>query len=349
MSDVILTADPNFIGLAWQEFSQAARQPRKRLEPSANLIVATSKGGFPALAERIRQSRPTFLRHICPADHLVSLSGNAESDVGELRKLIRDELADEMVTGLSFSVQTRISGVTMRYKPFDVNKPLSDETVRQTGATLNVREPKQIISVLITQLEGQAVAFVGLSQAAHNLSNWAGGERRYRREDNRISRAEFKLLEAFEWFNLKMPAGGEALDLGAAPGGWTRVVRQLERPLPVVAVDPGELHPSLYEDDGVKHVRKSAEIHLLNLKPAQRFALILNDMRLDGRRSAEVMVDYAPYLADDGYAIMTVKLPQFHPHQRLDATVRILRNGYNIVGTKQLFHNRNEVTVLLNR
>lgn len=349
MSTVIITADPNFLDLAWQEYCRAAIQPGKRAQLSDGIIVATHKGRFPALAERLRQMRPTFLRHISPADHILALSGDEAEDVRELRKLVRNELADELVTGSSFSVQTRIVGVSIGYKPYAINKPLSDEVTRQSGAQLDVRQPKQIVSCMISQLEKQTVAFVGLSQAQHNLSDWAGGERRFRREKGQISRAEFKLLEAFEWFNITPPAKGTVLDLGAAPGGWTRVIRELEHPLPVIAVDPAELHPSLQKDWGVHHVRKSAEIYLLNLNDDQRFTLILNDMRLDSRRSAEALLSFAHYLADDGYVILSVKLPQFNPQQRLKNTLRLLRKGYTIVGVKQLFHNRHEVTVLMEK
>lgn len=334
---------------AWDEFCQIARQPRKRLQPTDGTIVASSKGSFPALAERLAQSRPAFLRHICPADHVTALTGDESADAQTLRKLMREEYADLLATGTAFSVQTRILNAQPAYKPYAINKPLSDELVRLTGATLDVRNPEMVLSVNIATLESQMAAFVGFSRATHNLSNWAGGERRYRRERDQISRAEFKLLEAFEWFRVKLPSDGIALDLGAAPGGWSRVVRNLETPLPVVAVDPGDLHPSLMADDGVTHVAKSAEIYLLNLKPEQRFSLLINDMRLDARRSAETMVNFAPYLDKDGVGIMTVKLPQYNPLQRLDVTVRILRKGYNIGGIKQLFHNRNEVTVLLKR
>ena len=86
-------------------------------------------------------------------------------------------------------------------------------------------------------------AFIGLSLASHNISDWAGGVRRFRREKEQISRAEFKMLEAFEAFTSTCPPAASLLDLGAAPGGWTRVLRQKGQY--VTAVDPAELHPRL--------------------------------------------------------------------------------------------------------
>lgn len=51
--------------------------------------------------------------------------------------------------------------------------------------------------------------------------------------------AEFKLLEALEVFGIVLPSHGVALDLAAAPGGWTRVLRRAGEY--VTAIDPGEL------------------------------------------------------------------------------------------------------------
>jgi hypothetical protein len=46
------------------------------------------------------------------------------------------------------------------------------------------------------------------------LSDWAGGVRRFAREEGQLSRSEFKLLEAFEVFDISVPQKGLALDLG---------------------------------------------------------------------------------------------------------------------------------------
>ena len=51
--------------------------------------------------------------------------------------------------------------------------------------------------------------------------------RRFAREEGQVSRAEFKLLEAIELFGVAVREHGVALDLGASPGGWTRVLRRL--------------------------------------------------------------------------------------------------------------------------
>ena len=64
--------------------------------------------------------------------------------------------------------------------------------------------------------------------------------------------------------------------MGAAPGGWTRVLRQ--HGLKVTAVDPAELDPRLRTDRGVTRVRKTIQEYLPG---APRFDVIVNDMRMD--------------------------------------------------------------------
>ena len=62
------------------------------------------------------------------------------------------------------------------------------------------------------------------------------------------SRAYFKLEEALDLAGVDDLHGSRALDLGAAPGGWTEVL--LDRGASVVAVDPGALDASVVTRQG---------------------------------------------------------------------------------------------------
>src|SRR3989442_8284381 len=100
----------------------------------------------------------------------------------------------------------------------------------------------------------------GLSRVEDNLSAWAGGAIRFAREPHQVSRSEFKLLEALRVFHLSLPASGSALDLGAAPGGWTRRLRSAG--LAVTAADPGGRDPPVVAVPGGRHVRATPqEVH----------------------------------------------------------------------------------------
>ncbi|NJN43361.1 MAG: methyltransferase domain-containing protein [Anaerolineae bacterium] len=206
------------------------------------------------------------------------------------------------------------------------------------GRSSGCSNPEQILSVTLTPTE----AFLGLSLAHENLSDWAGGERRFKREAGQISRAEFKLLEALETFKLQLPSDGLALDMGAAPGGWARLLA--EHGLHVIAVDPAELDPRVETLPNVTHIRATVENYLPAREP---FDLILNDMRMDARDSARVMLTAANFLKPGGFVVMTLKLPEKGTEDVAQAALKILKKDFSIIGARQLFHNRGEVTVAL--
>lgn len=334
---LILTADPGFADLAQAEMHQAKRDSHMAGELSPGVWLVSTDLPFTHLAERWRNHPPIFVRHICPVHLTVPLSGTP-SDISALASAVQENLLALFDPELPFSVQTRLFA-TPAYKPFDINTTLSGIIEANLGAPLDVRAPAQILSVAISARR----AYVGLSLAMHNLSDWAGGVHRFARQKGQISRAEFKLLEALHVFQVHLPARGIALDLGAAPGGWTRVLRQREQY--VTAVDPADLHPSLSRDHHVRHKRMTAEAYLAD--DPDQFDLIVNDMRQDARDSARLMAAYHRCLYPGGIGLMTFKLPESGRAQVIDHAFNILRQVYQIAGARQLFHNRSEITVYL--
>ena len=347
-ADAILSADRDFVEMAEAEVAQAMSGARllARLDEAgwdSAVLLYTLPASYWELAARWHERPPIFIRHLNPVQvhHPLPEGPNA---VHALRATAVDAFADLMDPTLPFSIQTRIL-TDVGYGPYDVNRALSRALAAATGASLDVRHPRQVVSVVIARHQGQLAGFLGLSPAAYNLSDWAGGRRRFAREKGQISRSEFKLLEALEIFDIPLPSRGVALDLGAAPGGWTRVLRQKEQY--VTAVDPAELAPGLQTDPNVRHLPMTPEEYLAT--ESEKFDLIVNGMRRDARDSARLMVDYAPRLYRDGRALMTLKLPEQNRENVIDHTLNILRDAYEILGARQLFHNRSEITVYLKR
>jgi 23S rRNA (cytidine2498-2'-O)-methyltransferase len=336
----ILTADPSSVEAATEELVETVPGAAvlQELDDGVLLVALPS---FWELAEMWRKQPPIFIRHISPVQASMPLPDD-DSAIHLLLALALEELSELMEPTLPFSVQTRIF-IDAAYGPYDVNTALSQALKAESSAALDVRNPRQVVSVVIARYQGQTTGFLGLSPVEYNLSDWAGGNRRFAREKEQISRSEFKLLEALEVFQIELPPRGVALDLGAAPGGWTRILRQHEQY--VTAVDPAQLDVSLDADPDVRHLRMTAEKYL-EAGP-DRFDLIVNDMRLDARDSARLMVSYARHLYRHGSAIMTLKLPQEGQQTVIDHAFNILRQSYDIVAARQLFHNRSEITVYL--
>jgi 23S rRNA (cytidine2498-2'-O)-methyltransferase len=333
---ILFTAQPTAATLALHELQNALPGTRMERWITPGVGLAQASGDWRTLAGTLLQNPPIFLRHLCPAPIHIPLE-LAPDDLEILAYHTRTLLL-ELDTTRSYSVQTRtLEEGRWPYTRFDINNRLA-AILGEWGAPLDVQHPEQILSVTLTPTE----AFLGLSLARENLSDWAGGERRFKREPNQISRAEFKLLEALETFDLQLPTTGVALDMGAAPGGWTRLLS--ERGLRVIAVDPAELDPRAESHPNVTHIRTTVENYL---PTRETFDVILNDMRMDARDSARVMLMAAQYLKPKGFGIMTLKLPEKGMGDVARAALRILGSGYSVLGARQLFHNRDEVTVAL--
>jgi 23S rRNA (cytidine2498-2'-O)-methyltransferase len=160
------------------------------------------------------------------------------------------------------------------------------------------------------------------------------------------------LLEALEVFGVTLPSQGLALDLGAAPGGWTRML--LEAGMRVVAVDPAKLDARLARQPHVEHYRGYAEEYLEEaIKRRRKFNVITNDMRMDAREAARLLVEASACLLSEGFIISVLKLPhatsEIDPLKNLSEALRVLDRHFGIVQARQLFHNRQEVTVLTAR
>ncbi|MFQ3536483.1 MAG: SAM-dependent methyltransferase [Aggregatilineales bacterium] len=339
-AQTILTCKADFAELALREVRQALPGAQLYGELSEGIVLLTAP--FSELAAFWRAKPPIFVRHICPAAVRVTLP--PLDDGKRLLILLQNACVEAVLPhvrpDVPFSVQTRVFSPAAPLKPFDVNIALSELV---TNAPLDVRQPQQVISVVIGLLDGALVAWLGCSTVADNLSSWSGGARRFAHDQARISRSEFKLLEALEVFGAQVPAHGHALDLGAAPGGWTHVLRELG--MYITAVDPAALDPRLLGDSGIRYRRSTAEAFLPTATDA--YDVIVNDMRMDARDSARLMCAYRRLLKGDGIALMTLKLPRSGRLSALESAFRILESTYTIAGARQLFHNRSEITAYL--
>lgn len=363
---LILTCQEDSVDLAWPELLTIAPDAVKLVELAAGVLLVDAGRALAEVTTSWAAAPPIFVRHICPVQTAQPIAGAARDLERLPATLVPDDLAAGWLAAfdpeLTFSVQTRLLA-PVAYKPFDMNRAIADRLAVMGAATVDVRAPQQIVSLVVAQLPsgllrhlddpaapvparlGQPLlcALAGLSLPSTNLSDWAGGMHRFAREPGQVSRAEFKLLEAFAVFGIDLPARGRALDLGASPGGWTRVLRQ--RGQYVTAVDPGELDPRLAGDSAIRHMRMTAEDYLR--ADPDRYDVIVNDMRMDARDSARLMVAYAGALYSHSQVIMTLKLPAENRRPVIDHALAILRQAYVVAGARQLFHNRSEITLWL--
>ena len=288
------------------------------------------------LATMCRETPTIFIRHL-----MREIATIPASEMNDLDTVVDQTLEAWLALPLrpAVSLQLWTSGeVHLPYRTDELRSALA-EALTEEGHTVARSGQEQVLGLAITA-EG---ASVGLTGTANTLSDWPGGRVRLAKPKGQLSRSEFKLEEVLREQHAVLPAGGGvAIDFGASPGGWTRVLRN--HGFTVWAVDPAPLDPRLAGDRGVRHVRTTAGPFLAETDVLAD--VVVNDMRMDPDLSASIMLQAATRLRGGGLLIQTLKVT---PHQTLATVRRVLASlsrTYEITWTGQLTHNRNEVTVV---
>ncbi len=196
-------------------------------------------------------------------------------------------------------------------------------------------------------LSGTA-AYPGLSDPQSG-SPWFMGIPRLKSPKGAPSRATMKLEEAFHLFLDKqerqqvLRPGLRAVDLGAAPGGWTwQFVR---RGLRVTAVDNGAMATELMDSGLVEHLRVDG----FRYAPDQPVEWMVCDMVEQPRKVASLVARWAV----NGWckrAIFNLKLPMKRRYDEVRLCREVIAERLNSAGfahslaLKQLYHDREEVT-----
>ena len=177
-------------------------------------------------------------------------------------------------------------------------------------------------------------------------SSWPQGIPRLKFPREAPSRSTLKLDEAFlvllddgerdRW----LKPGMSAVDLGAAPGGWT--YQLVRRSLRVAAIDNGPMDAALMESGLVTHVRADG----FKYRPQRPVDWLVCDMVEQPRRVAALI---AQWLSEGlcRYAIFNLKLPMKKRYDETRLCLDLLREALGTkadVRAKQLYHDREEIT-----
>lgn len=339
---ILFSASAEYLGTAVQELRTAFGGTVERCGPDAGVLEAA--GTLPDVAAACRDGRIAFVRHLAG----IRARLDPAADVAAIREAAVDLLGSSPVPG-GLAVQVWRSGAAPVAAGSSASSTASStdvaaavrEALTGCGVDVSPSGREHVLSVCLTP----AGVLLGLNRTADGLSDWPGGRVRLAKRQGQVSRAEFKLEELFGVLPLALPATGAALDLGAAPGGWTRILRL--RGLRVWAVDPGELDPRVAADPGVHHVRTTAGEFFRST--ALDFDLAVNDMRMDPELSCRFMRDAAVRLRPGALAVVTLKVGVNRPLQALRRCREILDDDYEPVFARQLQHNRHELTLVARR
>lgn len=335
-----------FVVSAADDFSaHAVTELERILAPAAVRATALAPGALLVSVARprdealqlLRRHPPIFVRHLFPVDAEAPLTG-MRADLAAIAAAARTLLV-HVPTGSPVAVQARRLAGNIAYTPYAVKETL-DPILCEAGLRPEVKDPQWAVSLALADRR----CYIGVSRVADNLSTWAGGMMRFRAGDDDIARSKRKLLEALAVFAIDLSGVRTALDLGAAPGGWTAAL--VERGIAVTAVDTGRLDERLLRLPQVTFIRENAERLRL---PQGAFDLLTSDISWDPLHTARMIVRLAPALRPGGCAIVTVKLMHRRVWPTIAAVQDILAQAFTVRGARHLFHNRREITLYLQR
>lgn len=179
----------------------------------------------------------------------------------------------------------------------------------------------------------------------------------------KVSRSELKLWEAFDEFGIK--GGGTAIDLGAAPGGWSGFLAN--NGFKVISIDNGDLNYKALEEQGIKvrkidakkqidaHkiFRQSDIIHIKDVFKNARKSLRINDvdmltddMNIFCSDTASAIEMYLKFLRKSATLVITVKCLSKNVPNYIARARKMLGKSLKIERIKVLPNNRQEITVL---
>ena len=343
MNRVLFSASAGSYDLAVAELRRFGAAPIARVGPDAGIadlrphigvadlgphIGVADPGPAAVLTGDLRRRRVLFVKHLTQLVACLDQPSLGTLAAAAAAAVVTDRIA----------VQTWVSGTSrMGYGAAEAATAIAAR-LRERGVAVSRAGEEYALSVCLTP----RAVFLGINRAADSISDWPGGRVRLSRRPERVSRAEFKLEELLATYPLRL--SGLAVDYGAAPGGWTRILRT--HGMTVIAVDPGSLHPLVAADPGVTHLRTTAGEFLRTNH--RRLDLVVNDMRMDPILSSRLMVRTSRVLRPGGHAVITLKTGGGRRVlDTVDRCVQVLGGAYDVLFARQLHHNRQEVTVLL--
>jgi len=337
-----MSAGSSFVVTVPSGFEPEAKREIRSLIPDSrvrilffkgNLLVKTSLEEAEAV-RKLRDSETLYVGRVFPVSEKVAVTSEKES-ILRLYEPLEGKLKPED----SFAVRCQRRGAH-GFSSQDVERSLGMKLEESSKAAVDLKSPRKVVVVQIFQ----NTAYIGLTDSENLVVKPIRVSRKYAKGERPFTRAEHKIREALEAFNIKVIPDYDVLDLGAAPGGWTKVLAGKARK--VAAVDPAALEPEVEKMPNVVHLRCRAE-EIPN--GAGLFDLVTNDMNLAPTESAKIMVAVASRLRKGGFAVMTVKFVTRDRKGHVEDALQILDSQYTNFIIKRLPHNRLETTLFMRK
>lgn len=204
----------------------------------------------------------------------------------------------------------------------------------------NPRAPNDfIMQIFCPDAEG---LWFSLSRVDDDISLFEGGFRPMRRIAGAPSRSASKLEEALAFMGRYPNPGDTAVDLGAAPGGWSLVLAR--HGANVLAIDHAKLtiDPKLRIKGQITHEKANG----LKFMPAEAVDWMVCDMVIGAQETLKILRKWLQAAATRQF-VVNVKLPKDVPWMGVSLSIQLIESidEYKIMA-RQLLHDRNEITLM---
>ncbi len=342
------------------------------IQRDAHFFIANIKGDKEKRLSVIKAGKLSFVEAAIPIDAELDSVGSGYGNV--IRAV--EQLLDKR-RAFKIEVKRINSGLFDKAKAIEVKV---GNALESKGFVPDLKNPEMVVYLIF--LEGKtAIGIIERSKAASYVLD----QFRHRQKEVafKINRAEFKIEEAIEFFGIDLSKVSRALDIGAAPGGWTHYLT--EHGVKVVAMDNALLDyerigkegkvlvilrreeiPSIQKtlkdssvdfadiDDAGANFAKYSVIHIKNsadyvkkglLESFGSFDLLTIDTNTDAAASAEIAESFAGVLNPGAHLIMTIKLFGSNTKEQIADAEAGLSKSYEAFGIKKLPHNRHDITL----
>lgn len=229
--------------------------------------------------------------------------------------------------------------------------------MEKLGYTPELKSPDMLVYLVLLDMN----CYVGMMEFSKLRLGFINPLRHYHRE-KLVSRSELKLEQAFDYFGIG--GKGIAIDLGAAPGGWScYLARNGYR---TIAIDNGELNKKAIMQSGVR-VKEAAGVvseesfsnagivHLAGKseESAKRVRLqadlLVDDMNIDCSSTYAAIRPYLGKIKDGGRAVVTIKCITKNIPKYISQAKSLFSKEFRILGIKVLPSNRQEFTLVMEK
>jgi len=222
--------------------------------------------------------------------------------------------------------------------------PIADSEEPEVTIPRPAAQGAKILEVIIDEPNRW---WIGAKYAQKSYDFWPGGVPDLFFPEEVISRAYYKIAEAFAWGGIQLRPGERVVEIGASPGGACQWL--LDCGTKVTGIDPAEMDERIASHPNFTHWRnRSREV---KRRAFQGFRILVCDANVTPNYTLDTVEAIVMYPTSRfRLLVLTMKLPDWEHAQKIPEHLERVKSwGFESVEARQLGHNRREYCLLARR